>query len=83
MREPPKSFNAELWPHRNQTERHHRARVQQYYQSREAEHPHKYFEQLEKRLNTLSPQIVGSAMDVPIAPPQNSDSRIMRDGYFS
>lgn len=75
----PQALNDELWPQMKVTERAHRPYPNPYHQSREAEHPKKFFEKLGKRRKRTGADL-GEA---PIAPPQNSDSRLMRDAYFS
>lgn len=86
MKEPPNSFNAELWPHRRRTENNFQPRPSPDYQSREAEHPFKFFQRLEKKCLSKTHakfDCSSSRTTLNIVPPLSSTSRIMRDGYFS
>lgn len=78
---PSERFNAsQLWPQKKNIQRNYQRLVQLEMECRNAEHPKEIIPKRKESQNSLSSH--HQPFDN-IVPPQNSDSRILRDGYFS
>lgn len=78
---PSERFNAgQLWPQKRDIKRNHQRFVNLENESRDAEHPR---EMMPKNVRNYGKLPNHHQQVVRITPAQNSDSRILRNGYFS